>query len=128
MQIKEYTDAAYEVIKEKGVDVALANLKSLLERRGLMQFYPRILRGLVNRFEKEERKTPKVIFAREKDKATFEKEVSKLLKEHLGVLDYETRIDPQIIGGFVIEGTDVRIDQSFKKELLNAYQRLTANS
>lgn len=126
MYTKDYIQATYEVLEKNGdTDEVLNSLSVYLKKRGLLKLYPSILRGLMEKMRRTGKNSiPKVVIARESDFKKHEKEIRRLLSE-LGGGGHEVIIDKHLIGGFVIEGNSKRIDQSYKQELLHAYQRLT---
>jgi F0F1-type ATP synthase delta subunit len=128
MYTKDYTQATYEVIRE-GADPekTLASLLRYLEKRGLSKLYPSILRGLGERMRRAEKSSvPRVVLARESDFKKNKEHIEHLLTDITETKDHTIHIDESIIGGFILENRNKRIDHSYKKELLQAYRRLTA--
>ncbi len=120
MRIKDYIQAAYEALKG-GSDVheTLARLKAYLEQRGLGAAYPRVLRGLSEKLLRAERMSaPRVFVARASDAKHALTKAPHVDKDAI-------RIDPTIIGGFIIEQNGIRTDASYKRALLDAYRTLT---
>ena len=126
MRTKDYIEALYQTLKNGAdIDVVLAQLGRVLERRGLTKLRPRILRGLSERLGRaQSAQSPKVIVARESDVTRNSAGIQSALKDISDVSDYELHIDPTIIGGFITTGSGKRIDRSFKSTLLRAYHRV----
>ncbi len=126
MFTKDYIQATYEVIRKGGdSDTTLSALSRYLSKRGLVKLYPSILRGLIERMKRSTNNTSqKVTVARAEDLKKHENEIHILLNELCGDTTYTHHVDKNIIGGFIIEGKNKRIDRSHKHTLLQAYQRL----
>lgn len=126
MRTKDYIEALYQTLRSGAdIDVVLARLTAVLERRGLTKLRPRILRGLSERLGRAQRAgAPKVIVAREKDVARNNQGIQDALKDIGSGAEYELHIDPTIIGGFITTGSGKRVDRSFKSTLLRAYHRV----
>lgn len=127
MYTKDYIQATYEVLKDSTDSAKLLNaLREYLKKRGLSKLHAPILRGLL---EKMRRSTalvkPKVLIAREKDLKEHSHEINVFFTKHLFDTDHSTEIDETLIGGFIIEAQNIRVDKSHKNKLLQAYQRLT---
>ncbi len=127
MHIRDYIQATYEVLQKEGdTSAVFKNLQTALQKRGLLKMYPRILRGLIPRIGRsEERSTPTVVVAREKDSHTYKQHIETALAELTGTHAHGVHIDPTIIGGFIVKGKSKRIDHSYKNTLLHTYHRLT---
>ncbi len=127
MHIRDYIHATYQTL-EKGSDTerVMKNLKTYLEKRGLLKLHPRILRGLIEKIRKSERSLiPRVILARVQDEKNYKKEIGEALEKIGGAKEYEIQVDESIIGGFIVKGKNERADASYKRTLLHAYHRLT---
>ncbi len=130
MYTKDYIQATYETVR-KGNDVntTLSALSLYLKKRGLVKLYPSILRGLMERMKRSTgATTQKVTTARTSDLKKHEKEIYTLLKELGGEITHTHHVDKNIIGGFIIEGSNKRVDRSYKHTLLQAYRRLSGNN
>jgi F0F1-type ATP synthase delta subunit len=125
MRVTDYSRAVMELVKDgMAVDSAIANLKRTLESRGHVRLFPKILKSLLVLQEGEQRnKNFVLILAHEDDALKFKDEIRKALLQ-IGGTHYETRIDPSITGGYIIEGGEQRIDQSYKRRLLTLYRSL----
>ncbi len=128
MYIKDYIQATYETLHTNNdVERTLESLRSYLKRRGLDKFYAAILRGLIEKMRRSYKSaTTHIRVARQSDFKKYEVEILKYLDTKGLSTDYEIHIDEKIIGGYSIESKNLQIDTSHKKQLLTAYQRLTA--
>lgn len=130
MYIKDYIEATHKVL-QKGADTThtLHALSKYLKKRGLGNVYPAVLRGIAEKTRRSTRNvTPTVVLARESDFKMYKSDIEHTLKETYGVSTHTTKIDENIIGGYVIESTNGRTDASYKNTLLSTYRRLTANN
>ncbi len=129
MYIKDYVEATHKVLKS-GADTThtLHALSKYLKKRGLENLYPAVLRGVAERIRRNSNSTtPTVVLARESDFKMYKSEIEHALKETFEGTAHTTKIDENIIGGYLIESTKGRVDASYKNTLLNTYRRLTAN-
>jgi len=130
MYTKDYIQATYETIRNgSDANATLSALSLYLKKRGLVKLYPSILRGLMERMKRSTvTTTQKVTTARTGDLKKHEKEIHTLLKELGGDTAHTHHVDENIIGGFIIEGSNKRIDKSYKHTLLQAYRRLSGSN
>lgn len=112
---------------EKGIvpEKAVANTIRLLHQHKLMALLPRIKKVLMLEVSKQKRKSEAVlVVANASDKAHAEEEAKGAMsacghrKQPLTVC-----IDDSIIGGWVVQSYDTRIDASYKRSLRDIYQR-----
>jgi F0F1-type ATP synthase delta subunit len=120
-----YIKAAQELV-ETGtpVETVLKNMKQVMVRSGHTSLYVTVLRGLVLALElKDKNQVPTVVIA--KNNNDTKAEITKALLE-LGCAgkDYNTVIDPTIIGGVIVSHNYQTIDQSYKTKLKNLYQSI----
>lgn len=127
MRVHDYTIALIEILKEgKDTPNLLQDLMRVLKSRGHERLYPKILKDLeqtLTRHEKQRGVT--ITLASETAEGALRDELKKAAQS-LGSDTYTTVIDPAIIGGFVAEGGEKRIDASYKKSLLALYRSLIA--
>lgn len=128
MRIKDYVQATYETLGKTGdAQETLSGLAAYLKRRGLTSFYPRILRGLIEKLERSGRmEEASLTVAREKDVHHALAEAKKHAEDFGTVEKRSVRIDPHLIGGFILERNGKRLDQSHKRVLLDTYRKLTS--
>ena len=126
MRAKDYIEALYQSLRDgMSIDVVVPRLDEVLTRRGLLKLRSRILKGLLEKLKRAESSgKPRVIVAREHDLKRHEHDISEALEQIEGGTEYETRIDPTIIGGFITTGKGRRVDRSYKSTLLHAYHNV----
>jgi len=115
---------------EKGIEPkkAVRALYDLLVLRGRQALMPRIAHAFSRLAQAENRAEALTLsVAHEKDANTAKKELKELL-ERIGAdgKDVETVIDESLIGGWRLEGREQLVDASFKKSLLEMYNRATS--
>jgi F0F1-type ATP synthase delta subunit len=125
---QEYAQALWQII-EKGTEPkkALHALVESLKVRGREALLPRISRAFERLAQREMRKNALVVsIAKEKDATAAKREVKKILAE-IGAdsKDIEMQIDETLIGGWLLEGNGMFVDNSFKKSLLEMYNHAT---
>jgi len=124
-----YVQAVLEMIHE-GADsaVVLDGLRSTLAARGHDQLYGDILRTVLRKIEAEKAQNPTVYVAKAADMETHASAIADALKT-LGVADSDavTTVDATLVGGFVAEAANTRIDQSYKTKLVSLYRSITRN-
>jgi F0F1-type ATP synthase delta subunit len=127
MRIKDYVQALYALLKDGSeLEPTLSHMRAYLKKRGLSSLYPRILRGLIEKLRRSDRvESGRIIVAREKD-ARHALHEAKMHEGIFGEMHKDAvEVDPNIIGGFILEKGGSRLDQSHKRALLDAYRRLT---
>jgi F0F1-type ATP synthase delta subunit len=125
MRVHDYSEAVRTLVREGfSLDAALDGLRTMLTTRGHSRLYPKILKELLTESIKDEvRDTATVTVARKGDAEAHEKEI----KTHLTTLSQKHHtvvVDESIVGGYIVEGTNARIDNSYKKRLLTLYRSL----
>lgn len=110
---------------EQSVDSVLANLQSVLKRRGHERLYARVLAGVVKQLEQQSiNNALKVTVAKESDveSNSVRALVKKLEAENASVI---TNIDETLIGGVKVVYQHRQIDHTFKTALRQIYERVT---
>ncbi len=125
MRVNDYSQAVRALVREgTSPDAALMGLRTMLTARGHLRLYPKILKELLTEVTKDSaNETATVTVARAGDEITHKKEITEQLTL-LGQNEHTTIIDESIVGGYIIEGTNSRIDNSYKKRLLTLYRSL----
>jgi len=109
----------------KDTDVILSGLKKTLEARGHDRLYASVLSGVVRVLEAGSADSVTATVASEADYKTHTTAIKNALLE-LGTSDVPAvQIDETIVGGFVAEANDRRIDASYKSKLVTLYRSLT---
>jgi F0F1-type ATP synthase delta subunit len=123
-----YAEALWEMTK-KGIDAkkAVAALRELLERYGRAALLPRIGRAFMRIAAREERKSMVLLsVAREKDARKAEHAAAEALRDAGATAkDVAVHVDDSLIGGWRLEGRERLLDASYKKYLLDVYNRAT---
>ena len=122
-----YAQALWQLV-EKGMQPskAIAALREALEKSGRVSLLPRIGRAFARLGARDERKNGLVLsVAREKDAHRAERAAKEYLKVMNTDADLRIVVDDSLIGGWRLEGREVLVDASFKKQLLDIYQRAT---
>jgi len=106
---------------------AVRALQEVLQRNGRTSLLPRIGRAFARIAEREERRNAVVLtVAREKDEKSARRDMKKVLAESdADPKDVETKIDGSLVGGWRLEGREHLFDASYKKFLLDMYNRTT---
>lgn len=124
-----YAQALWQMI-ENGMEPkkALRSLIGSLEAHGRKALLPRIARAFERLAEREMRKNAVVVFvAREEDAAHAKRKVKPILDEaDIAAKEIDVRIDGSLIGGWRLEGRGLLLDNSFKRSLLDMYNRAIA--
>lgn len=125
-----YAEALWQMV-ESGIRPAeaLRKLHASLEARGRASLLPRIRSAFVRlAAQKAARETITLSVAREKDAKEAMREAGELLAS-MGEKSAEAEVvvDSSLIGGWRLEGKEMLVDASFKKQLLGLYNRVIAN-
>ena len=125
---KAYATALWKII-ESGVTAkkGVMTLHEALVARGRIGLLPRIAKAFARLASRAEMKDSVVLkIARERDKKTAFKEVKSLLAdESIKSSEVRTSIDENLIGGWRLEGRELLRDASYKKQLLDIYERVS---
>ena len=117
---RSYAQALWNMV-EKGKDPksAVASLLEVLKKHGRSELLPRILRAFQRLSEAEaNKKRNRLWVAHEKDAASAMKSS--------GVEEADVCVDESLIGGWRLEQKETLVDVSFKKMLLDMYNRSIA--
>ncbi len=126
MRAKDYIDATYELLSRgMSADAVLKNLRAMLERKGLLAMYGKVLRGLLDRtVRKHATEGTKVTVARQADVARYAEAIKGAISDIGGGDTHQMNVDPHLIGGFVVTHNGKRVDKSYKSTLLHVYQNI----
>lgn len=121
-----YSKAVMMLLKEgSDTEVVLHRLKKTLQKSGRAKLLPRILTQLLTDLERTDQDTKVTVrVAREGDEKKHRAAIADALDALNCEGETETRIDPQIIGGYSIETKDKKIDATYKQKLLSLYQAI----
>ncbi len=122
-----YIQAVIDLI-EDGRDPSeiIKGLKKNLQEKGYESILPSVLHGVLKRLSaKSQNDSTTVTVARKSDLEKYSKMIKDALQE-MGVDDsYETCVDENIIGGYIVKNKNKVVDNSYKKVLANLYHKIT---
>ncbi len=123
-----YAQALWKMV-ERGMDhkKAVNALRETLREHGRESLLPRIGRAFARIAARDAKKNDLVLtIAEEKGEAAAKRDAKEVLKD-LGIEgDLKTQVDDALIGGWRLEGRGVLVDSSYKKQLLEIYNRSIA--
>jgi len=116
---QHYLKALLPLLKdENDATKSLSHLEKVMKRHGHSQLLLPVLRAALRELSGYANAShPRLILAREEDKAKFAKKYK----------DAEVVIDEHIVGGYIYETEGQRLDQSYKTKLLNWYHAAINN-
>lgn len=126
---QDYAQALWKMTEdEMDAKKAVHALHELLVKTGREALLPRIGRAFARIAERESKKNDVVLsVARESDERTAHREANKVLSEmSVEAKELKTQVDDTLIGGWRVEGREMLVDKSYKKELLSLYNRVTS--
>ncbi len=118
-----YIQATVELIKHGSkTKEVFEGLYKAMQKKQHLSLYPAVLRGVSRILETEQDKTlPWVMVAKETDSVKHETQIHQSLSLVGADKDFVIKIDPNIIGGFIIKHNNKMIDRSYKSTLSNIY-------
>ncbi|MDO8514850.1 MAG: F0F1 ATP synthase subunit delta [bacterium] len=124
-----YAMALWKMVAE-GMDAkkAVHALIDVLAKNGRSSLTPRIARAFLRIAQRQLRKDAATLtVARDKDERYAKAAVKDVLEE-LGIVskDLKTQVDDTLIGGWRLEAKGTLVDASYKKQLIELYNRSTA--
>lgn len=125
---KAYATALWKII-QGGVapKKAVTTLHEALVARGRAGLLPRISKAFARLASRAEMKNSVILkIAREKDRKTALKEAKTLLADKsIKASEVSVSIDENLIGGWRLEGRELLRDASYKRQLLDIYERVS---
>jgi F0F1-type ATP synthase delta subunit len=97
---------------------AVTSIVQLLEKKGRKDLVPRVKRALMSMSERTKSNRTRLYVAAQKDSEHAKKESKEI--------DADVHVDHSIIGGWRLEKAEVLVDASYKRMLLDIYNRITA--
>lgn len=108
------------------VPKALDRLDAILGEKGHQRLRPRILRALLALAEAHEKEmTPVVTVVSKKDAEKLSSQIKAILKEMGTHKEPVIKEDAHIVGGFIVDQGDQKIDKSYKTVLTTLYRNIT---
>jgi len=123
--VKNYAEALVDTLNQGvSVDVALANTKKYLAKRGHERILPSILKETVVKLESNETANQILVTVA---KAGLEEasEVKALLANYPEASGRKVTLDETLVAGAVVTYKHQRLDASAKTKLINLYRRVT---
>jgi F0F1-type ATP synthase delta subunit len=119
---------AHLIQKGMSPDDAVAKIRHVLKAHGRTELLPKIARAFARIMDREASRDKVVLtVARHKDMHHALEEAKKFLAmQHFGEFDLERQVDESLIGGWRLEGKNMLLDASWKKDLISMYNRATA--
>jgi len=126
---KSYAQALWKMV-ESGITPhkAVASMREVLASHGREALLPHVAKAFARLAEQESKRNDIVLtVAREHDTQIAHKEVKTIL-EKMGVdqAALKTQVDDSLIGGWRLEGNGTLVDASYKNQLLELFNRVTA--
>ena len=116
-----FAKAYAQIIREKeGEAPFLKKLLDFMRAKGHLSLVPEIVRILER--EPDTKNVTKVVLARESDKKKFSHAIKEAVSE-IGSGETEEVTDPKIVGGYIVRGGGKVLDRSFRKALVDIYQK-----
>jgi F0F1-type ATP synthase delta subunit len=98
-----------------------------LRSRGHQKLLPNIVHELEKRLTREQ-ESVKILFAREEDKIRYKENIQADLLEIAKEKEEQSQeIDEKLVGGYRVETKNILIDRSYKRALIDLYQKLLAH-
>lgn len=123
---EQYVKALLELLEtEANTANVLKQLKLVMERRGHTRLLVPVLREVTRILSASTRAdVPRLTLADQADEKHYHKEIEKLVGDKTA----RTKIDPTIIGGFILDQDHQRLDKSYKSKLLSWYRSATKHN
>lgn len=114
---EQYITAGAELIAEKtDIDKVISGLKKVMTQHGHTRLLTSVLKGLASKVDRESHvSVPHLIIATEDAPRP----------DFPSLKNADIKIDPSIVGGYIMQEGFTRIDNSYKTKLLNWYRRTT---
>jgi F0F1-type ATP synthase delta subunit len=129
---ENYAQALFELTQgasAEKLDAVMHRFVETLERKRHMRLLP----SIVHHFERlrqraERRATIELVVAKEADAEKYKSAVAAHSAD-LGDAHGKSvavRVDDSVVGGYILQGNNIRIDASYRKHLLDLYSLLTS--
>jgi F0F1-type ATP synthase delta subunit len=130
MNATSYAQALEIALRKKSEDVQAQLVKNflvILRSRGHQKLLPNIVHELEKRLTREQ-ESVKILFAREEDKIRYKENIQADLLEIAKEKEEQSQeIDEKLVGGYRVETKNILIDRSYKRALIDLYQKLLAH-
>ncbi len=119
---KKYAKAFFDLIKESdNKDEVVTRFIAFLKSKSKLKLLPKVLHELEKLMEAESKLAPKIILGSEKAKSAALKDA-----EMLGVSEAQIIQDKKLIGGYKIKAQGFVWDSSYRRYMLDLYEKLKA--
>lgn len=125
MNYKKYAKILIDSEKsEKNLSEFFDNFINFLKEKGELKFLPKILVEVKNLLEKERKNNKTKIIL--KDKSFFEKYENELksFSKSFNIESMEIEENKNIVGGYILKNKKFKLDNSYKKKLLNLHKKI----
>lgn len=123
-----YATALWKLV-EGGMEhrKAVAAIRERLTAEGRERLLPRVARAFERLALRDAKKNDLVLsVAHAKEEVKAKREAHEALRAMGVSADLKTQVDDSLVGGWRLEGRDILIDHSYKKQLLDIYNRSIA--
>jgi len=121
-----YTKAVIALLEAgQPIDQVLSGLVRTLATHNHSKLFGSILRAAARTMSAGSAHESTVTIAKDADHETLKAVITKALAQLHATTQPVIVVDPTIIGGYIVEANNQRIDASYKKSLVSLYQNLT---
>ena len=122
---QNYVTAVLELLQtDMSTEVVLRNLETVLADRGHSKLLPSILLSLLGELSRLNKSAVATVVLA-KENSVEESAISEALKKlSAPTTGYTVKINPKVIGGFVVTYQSKEIDQSYQTKLRELYQSI----
>ena len=104
-------------------DELLKELKATLKKHGHLKLLPTILRGVIKSLPTMSGGKPLLIVSSD-SQSELNKQKTALKQLDLEIADLQVKVDPTIIGGFILKKNGRLFDYSYKSQLVTLYRQI----
>lgn len=124
---ENYTQAVIAMIEAGNEpEMVIAGLKTTLTAHGHQALLGSVLHGVVRIMSAKDLTGAEAFVASEADKNKYAAAIATALAELDTQSEPTVTVDETLVGGFVVEANNRRLDHSYKSKLVKLYRSLTA--
>ncbi|MEX0913166.1 MAG: hypothetical protein WDZ56_01405 [Candidatus Paceibacterota bacterium] len=117
---EQYIAAGAQLIAEKtDIDKVVSGLRSTMERRGHSRLLTGVLKGLISKVSRDAQMSAPLLTLATEDAQK---------PQTASVKSADIKVDPSIVGGYILQEGFTRTDNSHKTKLLKWYQKSVQNT
>lgn len=120
-----YAQTLFEASQADDFDAFFKKFIGFLESRDEQKLLPKIVAAVADLEEKRDAGSKTIITVASKGDVTKFSEELKSMSDSFDVSEATIVEDPNIVGGYIARSSTAMIDASYRKGLLEMYQRLT---